>query len=109
MSRDVVFDESALWYKSEPTPPEPSSNELDDTKADDQLRSIPEETPITTRLNEPQEPPREQSTSRRVERWKKGRTKCQNEDDQYDNNESTHSLDNEFGAFDVPLMRTPSV
>ena len=28
------------------------------------------------------------------------------EDDHSDGNESTHSLDNEFGAFDVPLMRT---
>ena len=31
------------------------------------------------------------------------------EDNPSDGNESTHSLDNEFGAFDVPLMRTPDV
>ena len=31
------------------------------------------------------------------------------EDDPSDGNESTHSLDNEFGAFDVPLMRTHGV
>ena len=28
------------------------------------------------------------------------------EDDQSNDNESTHSLDNELGAFDVPIMRT---
>ena len=31
------------------------------------------------------------------------------EDDHSDGNESTHSLDNEFGAFDVPLMRSTGV
>ena len=29
------------------------------------------------------------------------------EDDPSDSNESTYSLKNTFGAFDVPLMRTP--
>ena len=31
------------------------------------------------------------------------------EDDPFNNNESTYSLDNEFGAFDVPLMRIPDL
>ena len=40
----------------------------------------------------------------------KGNAKMQEyEDDQLDGNELTHSFDNEFGAFDVPIMRTPGV
>ena len=31
------------------------------------------------------------------------------EDVHFGNNESTHSLDNEFGAYDVPIMRTHGV
>ena len=40
VSRDVVFDESASWYTPEPTPPEPSTNDLENTKDDGQLRLI---------------------------------------------------------------------
>ena len=40
VSRDVVFDESTSWYKPEPTPPEPSTNDLENTKDDGQLRLI---------------------------------------------------------------------
>ena len=32
MSRDVVLDESASWYEPEPSPPEPSTNDLDNTE-----------------------------------------------------------------------------
>ena len=40
----------------------------------------------------------------------KGKAKMSEyEDDPTEDNKSTHSLDNEFGAFDVPLMRTPGV
>ena len=40
----------------------------------------------------------------------KGKAKMlEYEDDPSDDNESTHSLDSEFGAFDVPLMRSPGV
>ena len=40
----------------------------------------------------------------------KGKAKMlEYEDDPSDDNESPHSLDSEFGAFDVPLMRTPGV
>ena len=31
------------------------------------------------------------------------------EDDHFDDNESTHSLDNEFGGFDEPIIRSPGV
>ena len=40
VSWDVVFDESTSWYKPEPTPPEPSTNDLENTKDDGQLRLI---------------------------------------------------------------------
>ena len=40
----------------------------------------------------------------------KGKAKMSEyEDDPSDDNESTHSLDSEFGAFDVPLVRSPGV
>ena len=63
VSRDVVFDESASWYACEPTPPGTSMNDLDNIRDDDQLRSIPDDSLISTRLSRPQEPPSDQSTS----------------------------------------------
>ena len=105
VSRDVVFDESTSWYEPEPNPPEPSTNDLDNTKDDDQLRLIPEESLISTRLSRPINPPSHQSTSRLCLRMDKGKAKMpEYEYNQSDDNESTPSFDNEFGAFDVPLM-----
>ena len=63
MNRDVVFDESVSWYEPRPTPPEPSTNDLDNTEENDQLRSIPKGSLISTRLSGPQELPSDQSTS----------------------------------------------
>ena len=69
-----------------------------------------EESPITTRLGGLQEPPTDQSTSRPSPKMDKGKTKMlEYEDDQFDSNELTHSLDDEFGGLDVPLLRTPRV
>ena len=110
MSWDVVFDESVSLYELEPIPLEPSMNDLDNRKDNDQLRLIIEESLISTRLSRPKESPSEQSTSRPSPKIYKGKGKMlEYEDDQSNDNKSTHSLDNEFGAFDVPLMRTPSV
>ena len=53
VSRDVVFDESAPWYKPEPTPPEPYTANLKDTEDNDQLRLIFKESPISIRLSRP--------------------------------------------------------
>ena len=40
----------------------------------------------------------------------KGKAKMlEYEDDPSNDNESTHSLDIDFGGFDVPLMRSPGV
>ena len=40
----------------------------------------------------------------------KGKAKMlEYEEDQPDDNESTHSFGNKFGAFDVPITRTPGV
>ena len=110
MSRDVVFDKSASWYKPEASLPESSTNDLHNIEDDDQLRSIPKESPVSTRLSRPQEPPSNQSTSRQTLTMDKSKAKMpKHEDDQFDDNESTHSLDNEFGGFDVPPMRSPGV
>ena len=82
-------------------------NDLDNI---DQLRSIHEESLISTRLSGPQEPPSYRSTSPSSPKMDEGKAKMpEYEDDQSDGNELTHSLDNVFGAFDVPIMRTPGV
>ena len=104
MSQDIVFNESASWYDLESISPEPAMNDLDNT---DQLRSIPDESVISTRWSEPHEPPCDRSTSRSSPKMDKGKPKILDyEDDQSDGNELTRSLDNEFGAFDVTIMRT---
>ena len=57
-----------------------------------------------TRLSGPQEPPSDQSTSRPSPKMDKGKAKMQEyEDDHFDDNESTQSLDSEFGGFNVPI------
>ena len=90
MSRDVVFEESTSWYTPEPTPPETSTNDLDNTEDNDQLRSIPDESPISTRLSGPQEPPNDRSNSRPSPKMDKGKAKMLGyEDDPSDGNEST--------------------
>ena len=82
-------------------------NDLDNI---DQLRSIHEESLISTRLSGPQEPPSDRSTSRSSPKMDKGKAKMpEYEDDQSDGNELTHSLDNVFGAINVPIMRTHGV
>ena len=69
-----------------------------------------EESQVTTRLMGPQEPSSNQSTSRPSPKMHKGKAKmAEYEDDQFDGNELTHSLDSEFEGFDVPLMRTLGV
>ena len=69
-----------------------------------------EKSPITTGLNGPQEPPSDQSTSRPSPKMNKGKGKMlEYEDDQFDDNRSTHSLDSDFGGFDLPIIRSPEV
>ena len=69
-----------------------------------------EESPITTRLSGPQEPPSDQSISRPSQTLDKGKAKMSEyEDDHFDGNESTHSLDSEYNGFDVPIIRSPRV
>ena len=110
MSSDVVYDETTSWYAPEPTPLGKSMNDLDNIEDDDQLRSISDGSMISTRLSGPQECPSDRSTSRESSKMDKGKAKMpEYEDDPYGDNESTHSLDSEFGAFDVPLLRTLGV
>ena len=63
-----------------------------------------EESPITTRLSGPEEPPGIQSTSLPSSKMDKGKAKMPKyEDDHFEGNESTHSLDSEFSGFDLPI------
>ena len=64
------------------------------------------ESPISTRLSGPQEPPSDQSMSRPNPKIDKGKAKMPEYEDS-DGNDSTHSLDSEYGGLDVPIMRTP--
>ena len=112
ISRDVVFDESASWYELEPTPREPYPVDLNvanqDIEGKDQLRHMFEESPITTKLSEPQEPSSDKSTSWPSSTMDKGKAKIPKyKDDQFDGNE--FGFDDQFDGFDVHLMRTPGV
>ena len=63
-----------------------------------------------TRLSRTHEPPSDQSTSWPCPKMDKGKAiMLEYEDDHFDDNESTHSLDSAFGGFDVPIMRTPRI
>ena len=63
-----------------------------------------------TRLNGPQEPSNDQITSRLSPTLDKGKAKIpEYEDNHFDGNEYTHSLDSEFGGFDVTIIRSPGV
>ena len=54
------------------------------------------------------EPPSNHNTNRTFTELDKGKAKMpEYEDDQSDGNKSAHSLDSEFGAFNMPIMRTP--
>ena len=63
------------------------------------------ESPISTRLSGPQEPPSDQSMSRPNPKIDKGKAKMPEYEDS-DGNESTHSIHSEYGGLDVPIMRT---
>ena len=63
-----------------------------------------------TRLNGPQEPSNDQITSRLSPTLDKGKAKMpEYEDNHFDGNESTHSLNSEFDGFDVPIIRSSRV
>ena len=104
VSQDIAFNESASWYDLESTPSEPTMNDVDNT---DQQRSILKDSLISTTLSVQKEPPSDRSTSRSSPKMAKAKAKMlEYEEDQSDGNKLTHSLDNEFGDFDVPIMRT---
>ena len=86
-----------------PTPinVESTEQELEDG---DRLEHMFEESLITTRLSGPQEPPSDQSTSQPSSKMDKGKAKMlECEDDNFDDTESTHSLNREFCGLDVPI------
>ena len=104
-SRDVVFNETASWYAPEKILT-PTSIDAESAKQEpedgDRLKNMFEDSPITTQLSGPQEPPSDQSTSRPSPTMDKGKAKMSEyEDDRFDDDESTHSLDCESGSFNV--------
>ena len=112
ISRDVVFDESASWYKPDATPSDPIEEELN-ANSDDETRPSPppKDNPSSTELIGPQEPPRDENTSRPSPTSDKGKGKMPEYEvevhpDDRDSDDSARSLDSEFG---VPIMRTPGV
>ena len=76
VSWDVVIDESASWHAPESTPLEPSTNDLDNTEDDNQLRSIPDESPISTRLMNHKCLQATEALLGQVQRWTKETKKC---------------------------------
>ena len=76
VSWDVVIDESASWHAPESTPLEPSTNDLDNTEDDNQLRSIPDESPIWTRLMNHKCLQATEALLGQVQRWTKETKKC---------------------------------
>ena len=78
MSRDVIFDESTSWYTVDLAPSDPIETNFDiiDSEEDDRLRLMKEESPISTKLSEPQEPPSDHNMSRLSPKSDKGKAKC---------------------------------
>ena len=111
-SRDIVFDESASWYKPDATPSDPIEEELNANSDDETPPSpLPKDSPSSTELLGPHEPPRDESTSRPSSKSDKGKGKMPEYEvevhpDDSNSDDSAHSLDSEFG---VPIMRTPRV
>ena len=102
-----MFDESASWYAPEkiPTPTLIDAESAEqEQEGGDHLEHMFEDSPITTTLSGPREPPSDQSTSRPSLKMDKGKAKMSEyEDDHFDDNDLTHSLDSEFGGFNVPI------
>ena len=93
--------------KSFPINPNLTNQEIED---EDQLSPMFEQITIKSSVSGPKEPPSDQSTSWPSWKIDKGKAKMtEYEDDQFDGNESTHSLNNEFGGFDVSIMKTLGV
>ena len=107
-SRDVVLDESASRYAPETfSTPTPLSQESADITLEDEdrLTLMFEESPATTRLSGPWEPPSDQSLGRPSPILDKGKTKMYEYEDSNDN-ASTHSLDSEFEGLDISIILT---
>ena len=74
--------------------------------SDDLLRPTLDISPISTRLSGPKETPSNQTMSQPSPKQDTGKAKMLEYEDS-DGNESTHSLDSEYGGLDVPIIRTP--
>ena len=112
VSRDVIFDESASWYKPDATPSDPIEEELN-ANSDNETRPSPppKDSPSSIELLGPHEPPFDESTSRPSSKSDKGKGKMPEYEvevhpDDSNSDDSALSLDSEVG---VPIMRTPGV
>ena len=63
------------------------------------------ESPITTKLRGPQEPPSDHNTSRLSPKLDKGKAKMLEYEDPIEK-KSTYSLDSELEGLDIPMIRT---
>ena len=103
----MVFDESASWYAlAKSSTPSPLGEESINTALDDEDRPtlMFEDSPISTRLSGPREPPSDQSIGRPSPRLDKGKAKMSEYEDT--NNTSTHSLDSESEGLDISNTQT---
>ena len=79
ISRDVVFDESASWYKPDATPSELIEEELNANLDKETWTSLPpKDNPSSNELIGPNVPPRDESTSRQVRNQTKAKVRCPN-------------------------------
>ena len=103
----MVFDESASWYAPEKSStPTPLGEESADMvlENEDWLTLMFEDSPTTTRLRGPREPPSEQSIARLSPRIDKGKAKMSEYKDLNDN-ASTHSLNSESEGLDILIIQ----
>ena len=110
ISRDIVFDELASWYKPDATPSDPIDEELNANSDDDiQSNPLPKDCPSSNELSGQQEPSSIPSTSQALGGLDNGKGKMPEykvDHRDSDSDISAPSLDSEFG---VPIMRTLGV
>ena len=99
-----------MYAPEKSSTPTPLGQEFADMVLEDEewLTHTFEESPTTTRLSGPREPPSEQSFSQPSLRLDKGKSKMSEYDDLNDN-ASTHSLDNESEGLDIPIIQMAGV
>ena len=103
MSRDVVFDESASWYKPDATPSDLTEEELN-VNSDNEIRPSPppKDNPSSTELIGPHESTSRPNTKSDKVKGKMPEYEVEVHPDDNNSDDSALSLDSEFG---VPMLR----